>query len=372
MKLPGELDTRPRILLGPGPSNLHPRVLRAMATPAVGHLDPDFIAVMDDIQAMLRTVFGTANEMTFVVSGPGSAGMECCLVNLLEPGDRAVICVHGVFGGRMAEVAERCGAEVVRVESPWGEGDDLDKVRAALAGGETNKVLAAVHGETSTGVLQPLEELSKMAREAGALFVVDGVATCGGIALAIDELGVDAFYTGSQKCLGAPAGLSPASFSPRAMEAVEKRRTKVQSWFLDVGLLRAYWLGEKRAYHHTAPISNYFALREALRVVLEEGLAARYARHRRAHELLGEGLASLGFEFLVAPEVRMPMLNAVRLPAGLDDAAVRARLLAEHDIEVGAGLGPLAGKIWRVGLMGEGASVNYVRLLVAVLGEMLD
>lgn len=371
MSLPGELDTSPRILLGPGPSNMHPRVLRAMATPAVGHMDPEFIAVMDDIQAMLRTVFRTENEMTFVVSAPGSAGMECCLVNLLEPGDRAVVCVHGVFGGRMAEVAERCGAEVVRVESPWGEPDDLDAVRDALAGGET-KVLAAVHGETSTGVLQPLEELSKLARGAGAFFVVDAVATCGGIGLEIDKLGIDAVYTGSQKCLSAPAGLSPVSFSARAMAAVEKRSTKVRSWFLDVGVLKTYWLGDRRAYHHTAPISNYFALREALRVTLEEGLEARFARHRRAHELLGEGLAGLGFDLLVAPEYRMPMLNAVKLPAGLDDAAVRGRLLAEHDIEVGAGLGALAGKIWRVGLMGESASLNYVRLLVATLGAMLD
>lgn len=372
MPLPGELDTRSRILLGPGPSDAHPRVLRSMATPLLGHLDPQFIGVMDDVQGMLRTLFRTDNEMTFVVSAPGSAGMECCLVNLLEPGDEAVICVHGVFGGRMAEIAERAGAEVVRLETPWGEPTDPARL-AEVVHGRRPKLVAVVHGETSTGVLQPLEELSRITHQAGALFVVDAVASCGGTPLEVDGWEIDAVYTGSQKCLSAPPGLAPASFSPRAMRVIEERRSKVSSWFLDVGLLKSYWVGEaKRAYHHTAPVSSMFALREALRLALGEGLEARFERHRHCHELLSKGLVERGFEFLVEPQFRMPMLNAVRLPPGVDDAKVRGRLLADYDIEVGAGLGAFAGKIWRVGLMGESARVNKVHVLLAALDELLQ
>lgn len=370
MTLPGELKTSTRILMGPGPSDVHPRVLRAMSTPLIGHLDPEFVAVMDDVQSMLRTLLRTDNELTFAVSAPGSAGMETCLVNLLEPGDEAVICVHGVFGGRMADVAGRCGARVVRVEAPWGEPIDPAKVEEALHG-RRPKLLAVVHAETSTGVLQPLADLARLAKGAGALFVVDAVTSFGGTALEVDAWGIDAVYSGSQKCLSAPPGLSPVSFSPRAVAAVEARRTKVQSWFLDVTLVRGYWAGAKRAYHHTAPVSQCFALREALRLVLEEGLEARFARHRRNHELLRGGLEALGFEFVVAPEYRLPMLNAVRLPPGLDDAAGRRKLLDEYDVEVGAGLGNFAGKIWRVGLMGESSNVNHVNVLLAALREML-
>ncbi len=309
--------------------------------------------------------------MTFAVSAPGSAGMEGCLVNLLEPGDRALVCVHGVFGGRMAEIAERCGARVVRVEAPWGEPIDPEDVEEAL-GGRRPKLVAVVHAETSTGVLQPLEEISRLARDAGALFVVDAVTSFGGAPLEVDAWGIDAVYSGSQKCLSAPPGLSPVSFSPRAVAAIESRRTKVQSWFLDVSLVRGYWGGgTKRSYHHTAPVSQCFALREALRLVLEEGLEARFERHRRNHELLRDGLEELGFELVVAPEYRLPMLNAVRLPPGVDDAAARSRLLDEYSIEVGAGLGDFAGKIWRVGLMGESSSANHVHMLLSALRRIL-
>ncbi len=372
MPIPGELKTSTRILMGPGPSDVHPRVLKALSTPLVGHLDPEFVGVMDDIQGMLRTLLRTDNEMTFAVSAPGSAGMECCLVNLLEPGDEAVICIHGVFGGRMASIVERCGATAVRVEAPWGEPTDPAKVEKALAG-RSPKLVAVVHAETSTGVLQPLEEISRLAHDAGALFVVDAVTSVGGAPVEVDAWGIDAIYSGTQKCLSAPPGLSPVSFSPRAVEAIEQRRTPVQSWFLDVGLVRGYWGGgAKRAYHHTAPVSQCFALREALRLVLEEGLEARFERHLANHRLLKDGLEGLGFEFVVASEYRLPMLNAVKLPAGLDDAAGRKRLLDEHSIEVGAGLGDFAGKIWRIGLMGESSSVNHVNVLLSALRGILD
>lgn len=369
MSIPGELKTNTRILMGPGPSDVHPRVLKAMATPMMGHLDPEFIAVMDDIKSMLRTLFRTDNDLTFAVSAPGSAGMECCLVNLLEPGDEAVVCIHGVFGNRMADIAERCGAKVVRVEAPWGEPIDPEKVHDALAG-RRPKLVAVVHAETSTGVLQPLKKLSRMAHDSGALFVVDAVTSFCGIELEVDAWGIDAIYSGSQKCLSAPPGLSPVSFSPRAVAAVEARRSKVQSWFLDVSMLRSYWGGTKRAYHHTAPVSACLALREALRLVLEEGQEARFERHLRNHRLLRDGLEALGFEFIVPPDYRLPMLNAVKLPPWLDDAAARRRLLDEYSIEVGAGLGDFAGRIWRVGLMGESSTVNHVNVLLAALREM--
>lgn len=370
MSLPAEQKTSTRILMGPGPSDVNPRVLRAMSTPLVGHLDPEFIAIMDDIKSMLRTLFRTDNEMTFAVSAPGSAGMECCLVNLLEPGDEAVICVNGVFGGRMAEIAERAGAAVTRVEAEWGEAIDPGELEKALHG-KSPKLVAIVHAETSTGVLQPLEEISRLTHAAGALFVVDAVTSLGGMPVEVDAWEIDAIYSGTQKCLSAPPGLSPVSFSPRAMEAVGERRTKVQSWFLDLSLVQGYWGGEKRAYHHTAPVSACFALREALRIVLEEGLEARFARHRRHHEALRDGLEALGFKYAVAEEHRLPSLNAVRLPEGLNDAAGRRHLLEEHDIEVGGGLGKFAGELWRIGLMGESCTRNHVHLLLAALGEML-
>lgn len=365
----GELNPPTRILMGPGPSEVHPRVLRAMGTPLLGHLDPHFLSIMDGLRSMLRTVLGTANELTFAVSATGSAGMETCFVNLLEPGDEAVICVNGVFGNRMCDVANRCGAKVTRVDAAWGRPIDPDQVRAALQG-TSAKLVAVVHAETSTGVLQPLADISRLAREAGALFLVDAVTSLGGTDVRVDDWGIDAVYSGTQKCLSAPPGLSPVSFSDRAVEVIDGRKTKPQSWYLDAGMLRSYW-GEERAYHHTAPISSVYALYEALRVVLEEGLEARFARHRRNHELLRAGLEALGFAFVVEEKYRLPMLNAVRIPEGVDDKAIRGRLLNEYDIEIGGGLGDFAGKVWRIGLMGHGCTANNVNTLLAALRALL-
>ncbi|MCB0638921.1 MAG: alanine--glyoxylate aminotransferase family protein [Lewinella sp.] len=364
------LSTSRRLLMGPGPSDAHPRVLQAMATPLIGHLDPEFVGVMDDIKEMVQATFQTHNHLTFVVSAPGSAGMETCLVNLLEPGDEALICIHGVFGGRMADIAERCGAKVIRVEAPWGEPIDPGQIRQALERC-TPKLVAIVHAETSTGVLQPLEEISRMVHDAGALFVVDAVTSYCGTELKVDEWGIDAVYSGTQKCLSAPPGLSPVSFSERAVAVLDERKTKVQSWFLDLSLVKNYWAGAKRAYHHTAPVSAMFALREAYRLVLEEGLAARFDRHRRNHAMLRDGLAGLGIEYLVAEPYRLPMLNAVRIPDGVDDATVRRRLLEEYNIEIGGGLGKFAGQVWRIGLMGESSSPQHVNALLAALRALL-
>jgi alanine-glyoxylate transaminase/serine-glyoxylate transaminase/serine-pyruvate transaminase len=329
-----ELNTSTRILMGPGPSDVHPRVLRAMATPLIGHLDPEFLKIMDEIKEMVQLTLQTRNQLTFVVSAPGSAGMETCLVNLL------------------------------------GQPIDPQQVRKVLKQCKP-KLVAIVHAETSTGVLQPLEEISRMTHEAGALFVVDAVTSYCGIAVKVDDWGIDAIYSGSQKCLSAPPGLSPVSFSPDAVKALEKRKTKAQSWFLDLSLVRNYWTGAKRAYHHTAPVSALFAFREALRLVLEEGLEERFKRHQRNHILLREGLEALGFEFLVDSDYRLPMLNAVKLPPGVEDAATRKRLLDEFNIEVGGGLGDFAGKIWRVGLMGNSSNANHINSLLGALKSIL-
>jgi alanine-glyoxylate transaminase / serine-glyoxylate transaminase / serine-pyruvate transaminase len=364
-----ELNTSKRILMGPGPSDVHPRVLKAISTPLIGHLDPEFVGIMDDIKFMAQQTFRTKNHLTFVVSAPGSAGMETCLINLLEPGDEALICVHGVFGARMADIAERCGARVIRVEAPWGSPIDPQQVKDALKNCRP-KLVAIVHAETSTGVLQPLEEISRMTHEAGALFVVDAVTSYCGTEVNTDDWGIDAVYSGTQKCLSAPPGMSPVSFSDRAVAALDNRKTKVQSWFLDLSLVKNYWEGAKRTYHHTAPISNMFALREAYRLVLEEGLEKRFARHRRNHELLRDGLQAMGFEFLVEPPYRLPMLNSVKIPQGIDDATVRSRLLNEYNIEIGSGLGEFAGKVWRIGLMGESSTPNHVNMFLAALKDV--
>jgi len=365
-----ELKPTARFLMGPGPSDVDPRVLKAMATPLVGHLDPQFIGIMDGVQAMLREVFQTKNQLTFAVSGTGSAGMEACFVNLLEAGDEALVCVNGVFGNRMADNVERCGAKVTRVDAPWGQPIDPAAVKEALQRCRP-KVVAVVHAETSTGVLQPLEEISALAHDAGALFLVDTVTSLGGTDVRMDEWGIDALYSGTQKCLSAPPGLAPVSFGPRALEAMDKRSTKVQSWYLDISMLRNYWGGAKRVYHHTAPISMGYALYEALRLVLEEGLEARFERHRRNHVLLRDGLEALGFEFVVAPAYRLPMLNAVKIPDGVDDATVRGSLLHDYNIEIGAGLGDFAGKVWRIGLMGCSSTANHVHMLLAALEEIM-
>ena len=359
-----------KLLLGPGPSNAHPRVLQAMSEPLIGHLDPDFLEVMADIKRMLQSTFQTDNHLTFAVSAPGSAGMETCLVNLLEPGDEALICVHGVFGNRMSDIVERCGAKLIRVDAPWGEAIDPAQVKDALEHCSP-KLVAIVHAETSTGVLQPLEEISKMSQDAGALFVVDAVTSFCGTDLKVDDWGIDAVYSGSQKCLSAPPGLSPVSFSQRAVETVHQRKTKVQSWFLDLSLVSNYWQGAKRAYHHTAPISSMFALKEALSLVVEEGLEKRFARHWEAHRLLKAGLEDLGFKFLVKQGFRLPMLNAIKLPQHLDDQEVRSMLLKDYRIEIGAGLGDFAGKVWRIGLMGENARAQAVDQLVSALKEIV-
>jgi len=365
-----ELKTSTRVLMGPGPSDVHPRVLKAMATPLVGHLDPEFLEVMEEIKYMTQKTLQTENPLTFVVSAPGTAGMETCLVNLLEPGDEAVICIHGVFGNRMADIADRCGATVIKVEAEWGTPIQVEDVEKALEG-RSPKLLAIVHAETSTGVLQPLEEISKLTKASGALLVVDAVTSYCGTELKVDEWGIDALYSGSQKCLSAPPGLSPVTFSQAAIDVLNNRKTKVQSWFLDLSLVKNYWSGAKRAYHHTAPISAMYAMREALRIVLEEGLENRFERHRRNHESLRDGLESMGFEFLVEKQYRLPMLNAVRIPKGVDDAKVRKQLLEAYNIEIGGGLGPYAGKIWRIGLMGESSDANHVNMLLAALKNVM-
>ena len=371
MAAANELNPTARFLMGPGPSDVHPRVLQAMATPMIGHLDPQFIVIMDELKQMLRELFRTRNELTFAVSATGSAGMETCFVNLLEPGDEAVVCVNGVFGNRMSDIVGRCGAKLTRVDAPWGQPIDPAALKRALDGCRP-KLVAVVHAETSTGLCQPLEEISRLAHEAGALFLVDAVTSLGGMDVRTDEWGIDAIYSGTQKCISAPPGLSPVSFSPRAVQAMESRKAanKVQSWYLDLGLLRTYWQGAKRAYHHTAPVSMIYGLHEALRIIFEEGLEARFERHRRNHELLRAGLEELGFEFVVAPEYRLPMLNAVRIPEPLEDAPVRKRLLEEYNIEIGAGLGEFAGKVWRIGLMGCSCTPNHVNMLLAALRQI--
>ena len=361
-----------RLLLGPGPSNPHPRVLAALAAPLLGHLDPAFLAVLDETQARLRGLFGTQNPLTLPLSATGSGGMEACLANLLEPGDAAVIGVAGVFGERMCEVARRIGARIERVEAEPGTALAPEAMADAIARVQPHLV-AFVHAETSTGVLQPVEAIATAARRAGALLVLDCVTSLGGLPVTLDAWGVDAAYSGTQKCLSCPPGLSPVSFSERALERVRARRTPVQSWYFDVTLLSAYY-GSERVYHHTAPISMMYGLAEALRVVDEEGMAAREARHRAAAAALIERLAPLGFTPLVAPDVRLPTLTTLRLPDSVlarGEVKLRRRLLDEHGIEVGGGLGKLAGGVWRVGLMGENARVENVERLADALALLL-
>lgn len=358
-----------RILMGPGPSNCHPRVLESMAQPLLGHLDPEFLQIMDETQEMLRQVMRTENELTLPISGTGSAGMETCLCNLIEPDDPVLICINGVFGERMAEIAERQGAEVHTVEAEWGQIIQPDQVAEALKRFNA-KLVCIVHAETSTGVLQPIEEISRIVHESEALLLVDAVTSLGGSPVETDTWGIDAIYSGTQKCLSCPPGLAPVSFSPRSVKKIESRRTKIKSWYLDMSLIKKYW-GEERFYHHTAPVSMIFALNEALRLIIEEGLEERFARHRLNHRALVEGLETMGLEMLVAPEYRLPMLNAVKIPEGVDDRAVRGALLGRYRMEIGGGLGPLAGKIWRIGLMGYSSTRENVFLLLEALGDIL-
>lgn len=357
--------------MGPGPSDTSPRVLKAMATPLIGHLDPQFIQIMDEVKEMTRDIFQTKNDVTSVMSATGSAGMETCFVNLLERGDEAIVCVSGVFGTRMCDIAERCGAKLIRVDAKWGEPVDPQQVKYALKNSKP-KLVAIVHAETSTGVLQPLEEISKMVHEAGALFLVDAVTSLGGVPVKVDEWGIDAIYSGSQKCISAPPGLSPVSFSPDACMAMDSRKTKSQSWYLDMSMIRNYWAGAKRAYHHTGPITMIYAMHEALRIVFEEGLEKRFGRHQRNHAILRDGLEKMGFEFVVAPQYRLPMLNAIRIPEGYDDIEIRSRLLNEFNIEIGAGLGEFSGKVWRIGLMGESCTVNHINMVLSALEQVMS
>ena len=365
---PSEIPAR--LLLGPGPSPVSERVLRALARPTVGHLDPHFLQLMDEVADLLRLAFGTSNRRTFAVSGTGSAGMEAGLANVLEEGDTAIVGVHGLFGGRMAEMARRMGARVVTVEADWGEIIPPERLIEVARGTPEARVLAVVHAETSTGVRQPLEEIGAALRDGETLFVVDAVTSLGGIPVEVDRTGIDVCYSGTQKCLGVPPGLAPITFSGRALDRVDKRKTPCQSWYLDISLIAGY-LGSERRYHHTAPINSVYALREGLSMLREEGLEARYARHREVGERLRGSLEERGFELFAAEGFRLPQLTSATLPGGREEGALRRRLLEEHAIEVGGGLGPSKGKIWRIGLMGSGATVDNVERLLAAVDELL-
>ena len=361
-----------RTLMGPGPSDVHPRILSAMARPTIGHLDPMFVQMMDEMKGMLQYAFQTKNELTIPVSAPGSAGMETCFVNLVEPGDKVVVCQNGVFGGRMKENVERTGGIPVMVEDDWGKAIDLNKVEEALKANPDAKVVAFVHAETSTGVQSDAKAIVELAHKHDCVTIVDAVTSLGGTPVLVDEWGIDAIYSGTQKCLSCTPGLSPVSFSERAIEKIKSRQSKVQSWFLDLSLVMGYWGGgAKRAYHHTAPINPLYALHESLVMLEEEGLENSWARHRKTHEALKAGLESMGIGFLVDAESRLPQLNAVFVPEGVDEAAVRQRLLQEYNLEIGAGLGALAGKVWRIGLMGYAAKMNNVILCLSALESVL-
>jgi alanine-glyoxylate transaminase/serine-glyoxylate transaminase/serine-pyruvate transaminase len=359
-----------RLLLGPGPSPVPARVLEALARPTIGHLDPEFLALMDDVRTMLRQVFGTTNELTLAMSGTGSAGMETALVNLVEPGDRVVVAVNGVFGTRIAEIARRSGAQVQVVEVPWGRTVDREALSAALAR-HAPHVVCVVHAETSTGVVTPLDGLGQEVHARDGLLVVDCVTSLGGMPVDVDAHEIDLAYAGTQKCLSCPPGLAPITLSPRAVARLERRRTRVQSWYLDLSLIRAYWGGD-RAYHHTAPINMLYGLHEALSIVLEEGLPARYARHREAHARLAAALGALGLPFVSQDGYRLPMLSAIAAPVEHDEAALRSRLLVERGVEIGGGLGAFKGKAWRIGLMGAGATAEAVDELIDALRAMLS
>ena len=366
-----ELQPSARVLLGPGPSNIHPRVMKAMLSPMVGHLDPDFIRVMDDIKKMLRIAFRTANEITFPVSGTGSAGMQTVMANLIEAGDEVVIGTAGVFGTRMVEVASRLGARIHRVDAEWGRIVEPALMEKAIKAAKSPKLVAIVHAETSTGIDQPIEEISKMAHAYGALMAIDAVTSLGCSPLEIDGWQIDACYSCTQKGIGAPPGLSPVTFSARAMEVVRKRKTPCTSWYFDLSLIEKYW-GPDRVYHHTAPITMNYALYEALRIVVEEGLEARFKRHRGNAAALQAGIEGMGLGLAAQAGFRLPQLTTVAVPSGIDEAKVRAQLLEKFNIEIGAGLGPLKGKVWRIGLMGESCKRQNVMLILSALETILE
>ncbi|MDY6891014.1 MAG: alanine--glyoxylate aminotransferase family protein [Pseudomonadota bacterium] len=361
-----------RTLMGPGPSDVSPRVLAAMARPTIGHLDPAFIGLMDEIKQLLQYALRTENELTMPVSAPGSAGMEACFVNLVEPGDKVIVCQNGVFGGRMKENVERFGGIALMVEDEWGTAVSLEKVRALLEQHDEVKLLAFVHAETSTGVRSDAEALCRLAQEYGCLTIVDAVTSLGGIELEVDRWGIDAVYSGTQKCLSAPPGIAPVSFSERALERVRARKSRVPSWFLDTKLVMGYWGGgQRRAYHHTAPVNALYGLHESLLMLQEEGVEQAWRRHRYHHEALRAGLEAMGLRFTVDAAVRLPQLNSVAVPKGVDEARVRALLLERYGLEIGAGLGALAGKVWRIGLMGNSCTRRHVMLCLDALENTL-
>ena len=361
-----------RTLMGPGPSDVSQRVLNAMARPTVGHLDPLFIDLMDDIKGLLQYAFKTDNPLTMPVSAPGSAGMEACFANLVEPGDKVLVCVNGVFGQRMVENVTRCGGQALVVEDDWGKQTDLQKVEDKLSAHPDIKILAFVHAETSTGVRNDAQQLCKLARQYDCLNIVDAVTSLGGIELDVDGWGIDAVYSGSQKCLSCVPGISPVSFGPRAVERIQNRKVPVQSWFLDMNLIMGYWgKGGKRAYHHTAPVNSLYALHESLLMLKEEGLTQAWQRHQQGHQKLYKGLTNLGISFAVDESYRLPQLNVVSIPDGVDDAAVRKHLLDEFNLEIGAGLGNLAGKVWRIGLMGFACKDSNIDHCVASIAKAI-
>jgi len=364
-----DLNPPTRLLLGPGPSNVDPRVLRAMAAPVIGHLDPEFLKIMDETKQLLQYTFQTDNYLTLPLSGTGSAGMEAALCNVIEPGDKVVVCVNGFFGERMCDMVQRCQGELIRIEAEWGQTIKPQQVGSVLKQAKV-KVVAIVHAETSTGILQPLEDISRLAHQHGALLLVDAVTSLGGCPLKVDDWDLDVVYSGTQKCLSCPPGLAPITFSSRAQEVLDARQTKVQSWYLDMTMIQRYW-GAERFYHHTAPISMCYALREALRLVHDEGLEVRWQRHELNHRALMAGLQAMGLQPFAQEGHRLPSLNAVRVPEGIEDAAVRGRLLQEYGIEIGGGLGKLKGQIWRIGLMGYNSTKRTVLVFLGALEAVL-
>ena len=362
-----------RTLMGPGPSDVNPRILEAMSRPTIGHLDPEFVNMMDQMKELLRYAFQTSNELTMPVSAPGSAGMEMCFVNLVEPGDKVIVCQNGVFGGRMKENVERCGGTAVMVEDDWGVAVDPQKVEEALKANPDAKILAFVHAETSTGAISDAKTLTALAHQHDCLVIVDAVTSLAGSPLMVSDWDIDAIYSGTQKCLSCVPGLSPVSFSQRAVDVITSRKTKVQSWFLDLNLVLGYWGGgAKRAYHHTAPVNTLYALHEALVILQEEGIENSWARHQKNHDALRSGLEAMGLSFAVPEGQRLPQLNAVSIPDGVDEAAVRSALLNEYNLEIGAGLGAMAGKIWRVGLMGFASNQTNVLFCLGALDAVLS
>lgn len=368
----GSFHPPQRTLMGPGPSDVSPRVLEAMSRPTLGHLDPVFVAMMDEVKALLKYAFQTGNELTMPVSAPGSAGMETCFVNLVEPGDKVIICQNGVFGGRMKENVERCGGVAVMVQDEWGRAVDPQKLEDALKANSDAKIVAFVHAETSTGAVSDAKTLAEIAHRHGCLVIADAVTSLAGSPLKVDEWKLDAIYSGTQKCLSCTPGLSPVSFSDAAVERIKGRKSKVQSWFLDLNLVMGYWGGNaKRAYHHTAPINALYGLHEALVILQDEGLENAWARHRKHHLALRAGIEAMGLAFVVPEAERLPQLNAIAIPEGVDDAAVRSMLLSDWQLEIGAGLGAMAGKVWRIGLMGHACNARNVLLCLSALEDVL-